>query len=63
MSSKLPMPPHIWSSGTSVLQGYTPPTAYYDELLDEAGQLRPQWRPTARALADMGVEGFRARAE
>lgn len=47
----------------SVFEGYRPPAAYYDELVDQDGALRPQWAKTVAELQSMGRDAFISRAE
>jgi uncharacterized circularly permuted ATP-grasp superfamily protein len=39
----------------------TPPVARYDEMLDRAGGLRPQWQALARAFKQMTPEEYASR--
>jgi uncharacterized circularly permuted ATP-grasp superfamily protein/uncharacterized alpha-E superfamily protein len=40
----------------SIFSGYTPRSSAYDELIDEAGVMRPHWRSLAAALDQLGLE-------
>ena len=46
-----------------LFSSYRPPAGVYDEMLGEAGNLRPHWAELARRIERMGADGLRERRE
>ena len=44
------------SAVPSIFAGYKPRSAAYDELVDEAGVIRPHWQSLAAGLDQLGLE-------
>jgi uncharacterized circularly permuted ATP-grasp superfamily protein/uncharacterized alpha-E superfamily protein len=46
-----------------LIRGYRPPADTYDELVDDAGEVRGHWRPLVEWMAALGAKGFGERCE